>query len=71
MCCKQPEFNVQTTMQRCKNFSSVLSIGQCNTVMYTALCYKQITTVTVIFTHLQKNTLQCIDNVTRNRRHSC
>ena len=52
MRCKQPDFNVKITAQRCDNYSTVLFIIQCDTVIYTALCCKQITTVTVIFTVL-------------------
>ena len=51
MRCKQHELNAQITVQKCDNYSSVLSIIQCDTV-YTALCCKQITTVTVLFTVL-------------------
>ena len=50
MRCKQPYFNVQITVQRCENYSTVLFIIQCDTVIYTALRCKQITIVTVIFT---------------------
>ena len=52
MRCKQHELNAQITVQKCDNYSSVLSLIQCDTVIYTALCCKQITTVTVLFTVL-------------------
>ena len=52
MRCKQPDFNVQLTVQRCNNYSTVLFIIQCDTVIYTALCCKQNTIVSVIFTVL-------------------
>ena len=52
MRCKQPDFNVQITVQRCDNYSTVLFIIQCDTVIYTALCCKQNTIVSVIFTVL-------------------
>ena len=33
MRCKQPDFNVQITVQRCDNYSTVLFIIQCDTVI--------------------------------------
>ena len=39
-------------MQRCDNYSGVLFIIQCDTVIYTALYCTQITTVTELFTVL-------------------
>ena len=44
--CKQPDFKVKITMQRCNNYSTVLFIIQFDTVIYTELYCKQITTVT-------------------------
>ena len=57
--CKQPDFNVKITVQRCINYSTVLFIIQCDTVIYTALYCKQITTVTVIFTVLYWRLCKC------------
>ena len=59
MRCKQPDFNVQITMQKCENYSTVLFIIQCDTVIYTALRCKQITIVTVIFAVLYWPRLCC------------
>ena len=50
MGCKQLDFTVNITVQRCDNYSTVPFIIQCYTVIYTALCCKQTTTVNVIFT---------------------
>ena len=49
---KQPDFIVKSTVQKCDDYSTVLFIIQCNTVIYAALCCKQITTITVYFTVL-------------------
>ena len=37
MRCKQPDFNVKITVQKCDNYSTVLFILQCETVIYSAL----------------------------------
>ena len=34
MCFKQPDFNVKITVQRCNNYSTVLFLKQCDTVIY-------------------------------------
>ena len=49
MRCKQLDFNVQITVQGYDNYSTVLFIIQCDTVIYTCtvLCCQQITIVTV------------------------
>ena len=48
MRCKQSKLNVQITVQKCDNYSTMLYIIQCDTVIYPALCCKQITTVSLL-----------------------